>query len=450
MSPGNDPRLTYRRLLAFFLPLGLSASLVTISHVIINGTLARSDHPELVIASYSVAMSLMGITERPAVLLRQTCSALVRDRVSFRAMSFVAYCVLACIVLVGALIAYSPLGQWIFLHFFGVEPALLPHIIQVYRVLMFVSIFSGIRCLYHGIIIFNLRTKWLTIGMGIRLVGMALLAFFFVATNRVTSGSVGAVLFLTGMMIECAVSLFEGRSLLRHTIPEKKEHHGIERKGQIFRFYRPLLYSSFIAVILGPAINAFLGKTGNMELAVASYALASSVAQLMQSFFSYMHQIVLNFYKADSRIVLRFAAMMGFFPGLLVALLAYTPAGPWFLVHVMGVQPGTELLAESLRALRVFMIMNLVFPWLDFSNGLVMLKGQTKIMVWSQAANVLVTLTTLIVLVHAAPGWNGRIGAAAASLGFIGEISVVLAVLRASSGPRSRSTRTGERMQTAR
>jgi len=148
--------------------------------------------------------------------------------------------------------------------------------------------------------------------------------------------------------------------------------------------------------------------------------------------------------------VLRFAAMMGFFPGLLVALLAYTPAGPWFLVHVMGVQPGTELLAESLRALRVFMIMNLVFPWLDFSNGLVMLKGQTKIMVWSQAANVLVTLTTLIVLVHAAPGWNGRIGAAAASLGFIGEISVVLAVLRASSGPRSRSTRTGERMQTAR
>ncbi|UUZ93867.1 hypothetical protein LJK87_04030 [Paenibacillus sp. P25] len=51
----NQPtvRITYRRLLAFFIPLGISASLVTISHVIINSTLARSAHPEIIIASYA-------------------------------------------------------------------------------------------------------------------------------------------------------------------------------------------------------------------------------------------------------------------------------------------------------------------------------------------------------------------------------------------------------------
>jgi len=231
-------------------------------------------------------------------------------------------------------------------------------------------------------------------------------------------------------MIECLVSVIEGRHLLKNVIPEKKEGHPIERKGQIFRFYRPLVYSSFLAVVIGPSINAFLGKTGNMELAVASFAIAANLAQLMQSFFSYMHQIVLNFYRINERRALQFALMMGFVPGMLVAVLAYTPVGPIFLEQVMGVQGGSPLMAETLRALRVFMLMNLIFPWLDFCNGIIMLRGQTKIMVWSQVSNVIIALATLIVLVTIAPGWNGSIGALAQSLGVAAEWMVVLYVLR--------------------
>lgn len=92
MTNSEQVRITYRQLLSFFIPLGISSALVTISHVIINSTLARSAHPEFIIASYALPMSILGITERPAVLLRQTCSALVRDRVSFRAMSLVSLC----------------------------------------------------------------------------------------------------------------------------------------------------------------------------------------------------------------------------------------------------------------------------------------------------------------------------------------------------------------------
>ncbi|UUZ80002.1 hypothetical protein LJK88_34115 [Paenibacillus sp. P26] len=139
----NQPtvRITYRRLLAFFIPLGISASLVTISHVIINSTLARSAHPEIIIASYAAPMSILGITERPAVLLRQTCSALVRDRISFRAMSLVSAYVLGAIFIMGGIISYTPLGAWVFTHLFGAEPELVGPMVQVYRVLMFVSIF---------------------------------------------------------------------------------------------------------------------------------------------------------------------------------------------------------------------------------------------------------------------------------------------------------------------
>ncbi|MBP1154749.1 MULTISPECIES: multi antimicrobial extrusion protein MatE [unclassified Paenibacillus] len=427
MNESEQARITFRQLLAFFLPLGFSASLVTISHVIINSTLARSAQPELIIAAYALPMSILGITERPAVLLRQTCSALVRDRQSFRAMSLVGFYVLGSVSLIGLFISYTPVGPWVFLRLFGAEESMIGPMIEVYRVLMFVSIFSGIRCIFHGIIIYNMRTKWLTIGMLIRLVGMYSLSLYFIQTG-VTSATVGAILFLSGMMIEAAVSFWEGRSLLRKVIPEKLPEHPIEKPAQIFGFYKPLLYSSFIAVISGPAINAFLGKTTDIQLSIAAFAIAASLTQLVISFFTYVHQLVLNFYRKDPRMVLRFTLMIALIPGVLLAVLSYTPAGPWFMEYVMGVNE--RLLHASLSTLRVFMIMTLIFPWLDYGNGLLMLHGQTKVMVWSQAANVCTTLLALFLCIALSPAWNGMIGALAQSLGIAAEAAVVWYVIR--------------------
>ncbi|MEK8126359.1 multi antimicrobial extrusion protein MatE [Paenibacillus filicis] len=428
MSEPAHQRISFGQLLAFFLPLGISASLVTISHVIINSTLARSAHPEIIIASYALPMSILGITERPAVLLRQTCSALVRDRISFRAMSIVSLYVLGSIFAIGLAISYSPLGPWLFTGVFGAEESMIAPMMDVFRILMFVSIFSGIRCLFHGIIISNMRTKWLTIGMGIRLVAMYLVSLYFIHTG-VTSGRVGAIIFLVGMVIEAIVSVWEGRSLLKHHIPEKKAEHPVERPGQIFGFYKPLLYSSIIAIIASPAINAFLGKTNDIQLSIAAFAIAASLTNLVTSFFSYVHQIVLNFYRKDAATVVRFAVMVSCLPTLLLALLSYTSAGPWFMEHVMGVNE--RLMNASLSTLRVFMLLTLIFPWLDFGNGMLMLRRQTKTMVWSQAANVCTTLIVLLVCILLTPGWNSVIGALAQSLGLAAEASVVWLILRA-------------------
>jgi len=419
--------VTWKQLCFFFVPLGLSATLVTLSHVIINSTLARAANPEVIIATYALPLSLLGLTERPVVLLRQTCSTLVRDRISFRAMGAVSSYVFASIILLGLIICYTPVGAWVFLYFFGVERELLAATISVYRILMFVSIFSGLRCLFHGIIIFNMRTKWLTIGMTVRLLVMYLLSLYFILTNHVTSGRVGAIIFLVGMVIEAAVAIWEGTSLLRQVIPEKVPEHPIETQKQIFNFYRPLLFSSVIAVIIGPSINAMLGKTTHIHLAIASFAIAGSLTQLVMSFFSYIHQIVLNFHRKAPDTVFRFSLLLSFIPGSLIALLGYTPLGPLFMSHVMGVN--TELMQASLGTLRIFMLLTFVFPWLDYMNGIIMLRGQTKVMVASQSANAIVTIITSVTTVLLTPGWNGMIGAMAQSIGTVAELLVVLYVL---------------------
>ncbi|MCF7755389.1 multi antimicrobial extrusion protein MatE [Paenibacillus xylanexedens] len=423
----SSESLSWRRLFSFFVPLGISASLVTISHVIINSTLARSAHPETVIASYAIAGSLLTLTERPSTLLRQTCSALVRDRLSFQALTFVTKIFLACVLLIGFLIVYSPVGTGVFKYLFGVSPDLLTKVIDVYEILMYVSIFSVIRNIYQGIIITNNRTKWLTIGMVFRLAGMYGLSLYFIYTDSIDSGRVGAIIFAAGMMIEALVSFLEGNSIKRK-MPAKLEDHPVESKGDVFRFYKPLLLSSFVALFIGPVINIVLGKTTGIALAISSFAIASSLMQLMLSFFTYIHQIVLNFYLVDAKLVRKFALVTGFIPFAMMVSIAYTPLGPWVLENVMSVQG--ELLEQSLWTLRAFVLFPLIFPFLDFSNGLILLRGQTKTMFRSQTANAICTVIVLLILVSIFPAWNGMIGAVAQSLGLLAELIIVWLVIR--------------------
>jgi Na+-driven multidrug efflux pump len=426
-EPAFDPGpISLRRITSFFVPLGISASLVTLSHTIIQRTLASSDSPELTIAAYTIAMSIFTITERPAVLLRQTCTALVEDRISFRAMKQLMLCLLLFTLLFGGIISYTPVGDVLFRSLFNADDALIGKITSAYRFLMFVTIFSAIRCLYHGVIIRNMNTKWLTIGMVMRLIGMYIASLFFLAGESVITATTGAIIFLIGMMIEAIVSYLEGRGLVKR-LPKRIENSKIHSLRSIFPFYVPLLYSSALSVIIAPSINAMLGKTSDIALSIASYALALNVAFLFTSFFNYTHQIVLNFYSYDPRAVRRFASVSNLIPAAAIAVLVFTPLGSWFMSTVMSVNG--QLLEESLSVLRMFLLLAFVIPWVDYCNGLVLLHKKTAFMAWSQAGNVAMTILALIILIAIEPGWNGTIGALAQSFGVLAELGVLIFLL---------------------
>lgn len=426
MGVKEEGQLPIKTLLLFFLPLGVSASLVTLSHIIINSTLARAENSELVIASYAIAMSLFVITERLGVILRQTCSALVRDKESVKVMTYFTCYIVVSLLLVSLAVAYTPVGNFVFAAIYGVKTDMVQQIKEIYQVLIFVTIFSAIRCLCQGIIIFNRQTKWMTIGMCIRLLAMYGLSVFCIQSVAI-SGRTGAYIFLCGMMIECIISMAEARSLVR-TMPERSAQT-IHSKAQIFRFYSPLMISSIIIVIIGPAITIFLGKTDEPELAIASYAIALSLTQLVLSFFSYIHQIVINFYDQHEGQVKRFSFFLSCIPVLMIGMLCYSPFGSFFMEHVMGIH--NRLLTASLEVLQVFMIMALVFPFIDFLNGVLMLHQQTKVTIISQTVNVFITVGMIMIGVKVAADWNGVLGALAQSMGLVGEFVVLSLILRA-------------------
>ena len=393
--------------------------------MIINGTLTRGENAEVIIASYVIAMSLFGITERLGVLLRNTCSALVRDKASFRLMAIVGAYVVSVLMVIAAAIAYTPVGKWIFSEFFGADPIMVDQIVDVYQVLIIVTFFSAIRCLFQGVIILNKQTKWLTIGMIIRLIVMYILSLIFIKTGNINA-TTGAYIFLAGMVVESLISFIEGRLLVKKMVKLNQEYT-ITKKAQIFRFYNPLILSSLIIVMVGPVINAFLGKTNEIELAIASYAIALSITQLFLSFFTYTHQIVLTFYKENPQKVQRFTLMIGFIPTGLLAMFCFSPIGNWFIDDILGANQ--RLVIASMDSLKVFMLMTLVFPFIDFCNGLLMVGKNTKVMVISQSVNLLLTFLVLLITSTHLPYWNGKIGALAQSVGMLAELVILVFIL---------------------
>lgn len=421
MQPSSEGPITQKKLFFFFIPLGLTVVLINLSHVIINGTLARAENPAIVLAGYALAMSLLNLTEKPSILLRQTCSALVRDKVSFRAVRFIGMFLFGASLAFGAFIAYTPAGAWVFGIAFGAEPPVASQAIEAWRALMFLSVFSGLRCLFQGVIIYRMRTKWMTVGMIFRLAGMFLLSRLFIHLG-VANALQGTIIFASGMMIEAFVSWLEFRRLYR-TMPERKEDHDIVQPRQVLPFYRPLLLSTLIIVWVLPILNTMLGTSNDAALAIASFSVAGSLMNLMLGFFTYFHQIALHFGRSNPEQVRRFVVTLGFAPTVMLLLLAYTPAGPWMLTHMLNVRD--ELLQASLQALRGFLPFVIVFPWLDTLNGFVMGRGATKLMFASQIANAVMTTLLITVLVLALPGWHGVLGSLAQSGGLAAELALL-------------------------
>lgn len=283
--------------------------------------------------------------------------------------------------------------------------------------------------------------------MVFRLAGMAGAAWAAVALDWVRDGRAGALLFLAGVIIECAVSWWKGRRL-RKLLPYELDSHPVRSPKHVTSFLLPLVLASLIGVIIMPAINLFLGWTIRYELALASFSIALGVSQLFISLSAYMHQVAIQFYAKHPGMTVKFAFVSSLAPAFLLSAVCFTPPGEWFLQSVIGITG--ELYTATRDALIVYLIMALAFPWVDFMNGIVMAKRRTKWLTYSQIVNVTVTLAVLAILVRFFADWNGAIGAWAMSLGIIGEgLFVSIALIAAGrSWTRRQVIHAGEQVET--
>lgn len=415
------------RIMLFYIPMGTSSLLAALTHVIINGVLARSAQPDVTISSYAVAVSLAFLIDLPVNVIRQTSSKYSRDQISFRSVAHLASIVSGVLVFLSVMIGWTPIGQMLFHYIFGVKDHLLLQTTQVFQVLAFLYIFSALRSLFQGVIINQLRTGWMTIGMAIRVIVMFIMSWYFIQIGWTNDGRVGALIFMTGIAIECIVAVCEGMSLKRR-LPETKEQQMIEQTRQLLPFYLPLLYSSMVLVLLNPSIQATLNKTENPTLAVASYAVALQLSNMVIWFCSSVHQIVLQFYESQPKQVLRIVAFLSVLSPVILLSISTDVFGGWLLEGVLGLHGP---LLQNVQLLLLFLaVHSFLFPWIDFVAGKCMLRGQTRAIMASKMISVALSISLLIIFLYWFPSLNGGLAGLVAAFVAPLELTVICLWLR--------------------
>src|SRR5699024_1164620 len=83
----------------------------------------------------------------------------------------------------------------------------------------------------------------------------------------------------------------------------------------------------------------------------------------------------------------------------------------------------------TIAVLKFFIVKTLVFPWVDFLSGLLMLSRQTNRMLFAQVGNLTIVTISLFILIRVTPQLGGVNGSIAASLGELAGFLIIVVIV---------------------
>ncbi len=399
------------RTLLFFLPLAITSALMMASHSLISAGLARTINPVQSIAAYSVALNLAAIFEAPLIQARQMSLTLPRDRRSYGLIRRLSLTALLVSVGLELLIAFTPLGSLVFGRVLSVPGELLQQTIRNFWVLMLLPLVSGIRTFFQGVIIREKQTTSITVAMVIRIALMCALVYAFTRWGWVKGGYVGGVTLVTGVGLEMVFAIQKARRLLKqqHDRPEGEDGQPVTTP-QIWRFYYPLAIAALMAASAKPFINAGLARGNDATLALAAYSVAWSFGWIIVSPVQTIHQVTIVFGRqpGGDRHVRRFALGFGTISSLVLLAIGFSPLGRMVLVNWIGVSEA--LLAPTLVNLQMMSILPMLFGWLEYATGTLLLAKSTRIISLGKIANLIGTMVAVTLMVATSGWWSMVIG----------------------------------------
>lgn len=414
------------RTLLFFLPLAITSALMMASHSLISAGLARTINPVQSIAAYSVALNLAAIFEAPLIQARQMTMTLPRDRTSHGRIRRLA--LIALMVSVGSelLIAFTPLGSLVFGRLLRVPSELLQLTIRNFWVVMILPLFSAVRTFYQGVIIREKQTVSITVAMVVRIVLMCVLVYSFTQWGWVKGGYVGGITLITGVGIEMIFATYKGLHLLRQQHAKHDESQAVST-SQAWRFYYPLAAAAIMASSAKPFINAGLARGSNATLALAAYSVAWSLGWIVVSPVQNIHQVTIVFgpQPGGDRHVRRFAIGFGALASAVLLATSFSPLGRLILGSWIGVPEA--LLAPTLVNLQMMSAIPIIFGWLEYTTGTLLLAKATRLISLAKVVNLTGTMLAVGSMVAFSGWWSMVIGPLSQIAGSLAE-GIVLTV----------------------
>ncbi|PLX78479.1 MAG: hypothetical protein C0616_14400 [Desulfuromonas sp.] len=313
-----QPLLRQREIALFFFPLVLNVQLMSLSHTIINGALARLDNYVTALAGFSVAMVVHLFIASPSYQNHTVTIAMVRGHRSLRSVLLFVALVAGYVALMLSLIAFTPVGDLVLERVLGAPPEVAEAAREALYILVLLPFFTGLRGFCQGLVIRARRTSLVSVATGIRVVG--LLIFLSIGSYWFVGAQLGAFALVGCVVTETLFMFFFAWRVhppLDNDIPEKG-------RVEILRYAFPLAYSSCLQQTIPLLICAIVGRLADGPFALAGFGvirgflflLAGPMRNLQQAYLTLVRQ------EGDYPQLVRFAYWTSLVMGLIVLLIA--------------------------------------------------------------------------------------------------------------------------------
>lgn len=418
-EPAERPQLRLRDNYLFFFPLVLMVELNMISKSAIHAFLARTETPSTTLAAFNAGFTFyFAITSATEVVVLLCLSYLKSRADIWRLVGFTALLLSPSFAL-ALVIVFTDVGSAMFGDWFGLTEQGQWEARQAVGMLALSPPVLLARGTAFALLMLNRRTMIITWSTLIRLASLAV--WLMVLPLFMGGAAVGALALVMCMASETVFAwVFAWRHL--REMPAVRQ-----TKDTFFGYWRfswPLIINSSAEMGVIFAINLYLGRLNDAELAIAAFGVVHGLVSLLMGPMRNLAQTAQTLVtrREDVRVMLVFTGHLIVLFSLLALLLFQTPLQDVILRGVMGLTP--ELAAYCEPAMGIAFLMAAFWSSAALFRGL-LAKARTTT---SLAAGGVMRIGTAVAagaVSLAYPDWNGAVlGVAAWTLSYAAESAI--------------------------
>ncbi len=417
----------------FYTPLAATSLLLTATNPILAAALARSSDPITALAGYQVAFAVCGVLYAPLLVVQQVAAARLLAGGSFSPVCRFAYLVGALLSLLGALIAYTTVGDLFFANVIGVGSAVLDEAVRAMQWLWPVPFLTAVRAAHQGRLVAGHRTLPIAGATGGRTGILAIVAFALLATGG--GAWLGAAAFTIGMIVETLVVM------IARTPGLQLEQEDCEVDNEnVARFSAPLMLNVLLWWATPLIINAVLARTANPDTALAAFAVVEAVAWFIAAPVGQLQHASIALVKCSEthRRVCTWGAVVAFTMLGLLLLISIPSLREPLLGYLFALD--ADLIAVAGPALPIAAAYPLLYGIRQYYQGLFVRSGR-PVMVGVGAVLRVTTIVIAAVLVHDAGVGGAVLGVGLAVFGLAFEGLFLIRYSRKDVMPELRAKR---------
>lgn len=406
----EDNKITYSQLFAFFIPLGTSTLLISISNMLLNRALGYIPDSEFYISSFTVARTLMLLFMSPVSVIALVVTTFTQNKKTFKKVTWFAIINIILLELWFVVMAFTPIGRFLLSNLYNLDGKLLDNAVISLKIISFLPVCFLVRNYFLGVAIKLRNTKFATIGSLLRVILTLILSLSMPSIiKNVPHEYIGGILLSAIITLEALVYALgvvyttKGKILIHlvHSLKRQdtySEVNSINYK-KIVVFALPLILSYSMAQLLPSFSQSALALSQNKEVTLTIYAVSLSFINIVGAFNFQIPQLVVNhdtFNPKNKNIVRNFCLIIAGIMFLCMIIVAFTGLGKYLAVSLLKLSTQNAELAKMSFRYGLFYPASLVF--MSYKRGKLIKIQKTALLVFERVIGTLISLILFVII----------------------------------------------------